>query len=106
MKTSQNQITEWAPTIKAGADWYYGNTSEKPSLKEALPAIATSDTADAFLISAWGLYHGFGAITAIRKSRGYSWKVEFKSCHSFVVSVSNPYDHRAGVTINEEAFAA
>lgn len=102
MTASKNQLSEYADTVKAGSAWYYGDTSSKPTLKQALPAIATSNTADAFLISAWGLYHGFGPITALRKSRGYTWRVEFRSCEAFVVSVVNPYDHREGVKIESQ----
>lgn len=82
-----------------GIDWF--NTPNAPDLKFALPYIATSNYADAFLIGAWCKYWT-GSIKSIRKSRGHSWLIINGMSKARRVEITNPYDHRMGIRIVEE----
>lgn len=93
----KNQVDRFREAITAGVNWIRG--LDAPPLRQSLPYCATSDSADAFLIAAWGIYWGRGEIEAIRRSRGHSWRVIFKNSLELAVSVSNPYDHREGIQI-------
>jgi hypothetical protein len=93
-----NQLNTFQAAITAGVEWI--RTPNNAPLRESdLPACATSDTADAFLIAIWGIYWGHGEIEAIRRSRGHSWCVVFSRSVAMLLTVCNPTDHRDGVQL-------
>ncbi len=70
-----------------------------PGKKFQNPHLATSNNSDAYLITAWCLYHAGKLPKVLHKSRGYSWRVECPGLGSFVCTVKNANDHREGLTV-------
>ena len=95
MRTFQNQ-EDYLQIAKIGATWCL--TPGAPDTKDAMPYLATSNNADAWIIGAWCQYHT-GGIQAIRKSRGHSWLVHDRMHNVLRVNVMAPYDHRDGVVV-------
>lgn len=60
------------------------------------PYLFSSNFADAYWITAWALYNGTRKPSALRKSRGHTWKLSRYGFIDAVVTVDAP-DHRNGV---------
>ena len=93
MKTIAN---EYADVIaQSAADFF------TPAREFANPHYYSSDNAGAYVVTAWALYTGILRRDRLhefrlKRSRGYSWKVEH-SLGTAVVRVTNDRDHRNGV---------
>ena len=70
------------------------------SLDELCPYIPTSDTHDAYYITAWAIYHTGKRPIDLRKTRGHAWKAEIHGRGECILTVKRA-DHRNGIECTE-----